>query len=379
MGECSIVQMSRLLVIVVLLASCAAAVNLDTSCSPADKAHTMLSVGLEPVPHEIVLPPELCEQIINTANEEGYSEDPDSIDGQAVLDINVYNHERVLNQAVYSLLQPYLPAMKAALDLRFLGQQFECPVRGERIVKNSLDWVFLRKYEAGHRRDSLLAHHDENLHTINVPLNADYEGGSLFFIPVNSKLGELAESDVNVKKYLKGEKVSNECNSSNYFFPHLPVGIGTIYNKTIWHGVTRMSSGTRYTLSFFYDEPESIRNRDENERPDALFENRLTVDQPLRLYWLRNMNAVTDENGNFLRADQVQLEPRDVLAVSEEFDSEGSGWRSGTVHTETTTIGHVFAAMAEGSTKPLKMWKIVPNVRGHFLEDADLAGHRAEL
>ena len=28
--------------------------------------------------------------------------------------------------------------MKAALDLRFLGQQFECPVRGERIVKNSL-------------------------------------------------------------------------------------------------------------------------------------------------------------------------------------------------------------------------------------------------
>ena len=62
------VQMSRLLVIMVL-ASCAAAVNLDTSCSPADKAHTMLSVGLEPVPHEIVLPPELCEQIINTANE----------------------------------------------------------------------------------------------------------------------------------------------------------------------------------------------------------------------------------------------------------------------------------------------------------------------
>ena len=28
--------------------------------------------------------------------------------------------------------------MKAALDVRFLGQQFECPVRGERIVKNSL-------------------------------------------------------------------------------------------------------------------------------------------------------------------------------------------------------------------------------------------------
>ena len=91
------------------------------------------------------------------------------------------------------------------------------------------------------------------------------------------------------------------------------------------------------------------------------------------------MNAVTDENGEFLRAEQVLLEPQDVLAVSEEFDSEGEGWRSGTVHTETTTIGHVFAAMTEGSKKPLKMWKIVPNVHGHFLEDADLAGHRAEL
>ena len=68
-----------------------------------------------------------------------------------------------------------------------------------------------------------------------------------------------AACDQQVKKYLKGEKVSNECNSSNYFFPHLPVtvdtrdgahvvgqvGIGTIYNKTIWHGVTKMSSGTR--------------------------------------------------------------------------------------------------------------------------------------
>ena len=43
--------------------------------------------------------------------QEGYSEDLDSIDGQAVLDINVYNHERVLNQAVYSLLQPYLPGV----------------------------------------------------------------------------------------------------------------------------------------------------------------------------------------------------------------------------------------------------------------------------
>lgn len=268
--------------------------------------------------------------------------------------------------------------MKATLDVRFIGQQFDDGPENTRIVKNSLDWVFLRKYEAGHKRDSLLAHHDENLHTINVPLNADYEGGSLFFIPVNSRLGELAESSVNVKQYLKGEKVSDNCNSSNYFFPHLPVGIGTIYNKTIWHGVTRMTTGTRYTLSFFYDEPERIRNRDENERPKILFENRLSMDQPLRLYWIQNMNAVTDENGEFLRAAQVRLEPDDVVAVSEVVDSEDA-WTTGSVHTETTTIGHVFAAMKEGSTVPLKMWEIVPNLRTHFLDDEDLAGHHTEL
>ena len=37
-----------------------------------------------------------------------------------------------------------------------------------------------------------------------------------------------------VKKYLKGEKVSNECNSSNYFFPHLPVTAAREMALTWW-------------------------------------------------------------------------------------------------------------------------------------------------
>ena len=107
-----------------------------------------------------------------------------------------------------------------------------------------------------------------------MPLNADYEGRSLFFIPVNSKLGELAESDVNVRIPIlwhaaqlcsAGEEIPQRGESEQrmqlieLLLPAFTgdrrtrdgayvvgqVGIGTIYNKTIWHGVTRMSSGTR--------------------------------------------------------------------------------------------------------------------------------------
>lgn len=93
----------------------------DYSCVSGAGAPTKESVGLETVADEISIPPSVCQEIIDVADKHGYSTDADSIDGRAVLDINVFNHGRVLNDEIHSLLAPYLPAMKAALDKRFLG------------------------------------------------------------------------------------------------------------------------------------------------------------------------------------------------------------------------------------------------------------------
>ena len=58
-----------------------------------------------------------------------------------------------------------------------------------------------------------------------MPLNNDYEGGGLFFIPPNSNLGKSV-SRADAAKYLKGENVPYKCNTSDYFFPYLPVPRG---------------------------------------------------------------------------------------------------------------------------------------------------------
>lgn len=48
-------------------------------------------------------------------------------------------------------------------------------------------------------------------------------------------------------------------NQSNYFFPYVAPGSAMVYDKTVWHGVTPVTKGIRYALSFFYDEPLEIK------------------------------------------------------------------------------------------------------------------------
>jgi len=314
----------------------------DTNCT--DQL-TMDRVGLEAVPAEIQLPADVCAQIVAAADQHGYSSDADSIDGRAVLDINVFNHGQVYSEEIYSLISPYLPGMKAALDRRFP----ELP--------NSIDWIFLRKYTAGTRRDSLRAHNDKNLHTINVPLNIQFQGGRLFFIPTFTPLGHAVSQNIMIEKYLVPDHLTGECNNTNYFFPHLPVGIGTIYNSSIWHGVTPMVEGSRYTLSYFYDEPKSVVKDSEQIR--VSFSNRrkphLNDPLPLSLYWVQNLEPVTGSDNRLLEPDEVHgLQDNDVVSIREQ------EWGYGDVHTETSYPGHVFAALGDDSTV-VKLWRVHEN------------------
>jgi hypothetical protein len=52
-------------------------------------------------------------------------------------------------------------------------------------------------------------------------------------------------------------------NQSNFFFPYIAAGSAMVYDNTVWHGVTPVTAGTRYTLSFFYDEPIEIKYQDD--------------------------------------------------------------------------------------------------------------------
>ena len=60
-----------------------------------------------------------------------------------------------------------------------LSDEFYFPDVEDRTPK--LDWVFFRKYSPETERNSLLLHVDSNMHTLNIALNDDYEGGGLFY------------------------------------------------------------------------------------------------------------------------------------------------------------------------------------------------------
>jgi len=308
--------------------------TLDPACVSGDDV-TMETVGLERAP-EIFLTPEQSAEIIKVADELGWDMSPDSVDSEPVMDINVFNHDRVLSPPVYKLLEPHLPGMKAALDRRF-GHEPK--------VKNSLDWVFLRKYVGGHQRDGLLAHHDENLHTINVPLNLDFEGGSLYFIPTSSELGNLVAGPSQdysaAKPFLLSDNVIDKCNTSNYFFPHMKVGAATVYNSKVWHGVSKMRVGARYTLSLFYDEPAELST---DSTVVFINERESKPDEQVSLFWVPQ------------RAMLIGKWP-DITAPGATVISEDFGF--GDEQKQSTHPNHIFCAKDQ-TGRVLKVWVVPP-------------------
>lgn len=302
---------------------------LNPACVSGDDL-TMETVGLERAP-EIFLTPEQCAEIIKVADELGWDMSPDSVDSEPVMDINVFNHQKVLSPPVYRLLEPHLAGMKEALDRRF-GHDPR--------VKNSLDWVFLRKYVGGGQRDGLLAHHDENLHTINVPLNLDFEGGSLYFIPTRSELGQMVRKDHSrAKPSLQSDNVDDKCNTSDYYFPHMKVGAATVYDYQVWHGVSTTRVGTRYTLSLFYDEPAEL-----STDCTVLFINKRLnqEDEQLSLFWVPQRDMVI--------GTWPHLTAPDARVIDEDFGF-------GANVTQGTHPGHTFC-VKDQTGHVLKVWTV---------------------
>jgi len=324
---------------------------LANDCDPKHSNVTLEELGLERI-DAYAIPTQACAEMVRMADKHGWDMSADSVDSEPVMDINVFNHGEVLNRAVYELLKPHLPRFKALLDERFGGQES---------VKNSLDWVFLRKYVGGMQRDGLLAHHDENLHTINVPLNEGYEGGMLYFIPPSSQLGSWVNTEYQrALPMIQSDNVPDLCNSSNYFMPHMQVGVATIYDRTIWHGVSRVRAGARYTLSLFYDEPSRI--REGGLDPRVLFTNKQQRSERLiSLHWVHTNAAGKPQV--LQRGRGAVIDPTKSAVITDSF-APGQEVREG------SHIGHWFAA-ADEDGRILKTWKVTRGAHKFELHDSD--------
>ncbi len=302
---------------------------------------------------------ERCQNLIDAAEQCNWTMDPEPIDSKPVVDINVFHHGKVYSPEIYTMLEPYLPILKKKLDDRFPG------------FPNQLDWIFFRKYQAGTVRQSLQGHLDTNKHTINLILNSSFEGGDLYFIPTESEFGKLANapegSNVDKTPLFQGVIPENvpqpkEGNQSNYFFPDIEPGSVILYDHTIWHGVTPVTQGTRYSLSFFYDEPQEIAKKINHASGKAMatFENGRTVKTGVALYWVR----VPEETTLFdpTRKRDYFINPDSDVEVG-----ENGAWVESIG--QNTYIGHVFAAVETGTNRILVVWRITQEREGFMLTD----------
>merc|ERR1711983_604575 len=159
-----------------------------------------------------------------------------------------------LNQEIYDVLRPWLPAISNVVkqNRNRVGFAKYYPDEPER--EPELNWVFFRKYSPDDERNSLQHHHDTNMNTVNIALNDDYEGGGFFYIRPLASTGEIHKKFENKEKYgYKWIDSLKKENTSEIVFPDLRTGDVVFYNYTVEHAVAPVVSGTRYSMAFFFD------------------------------------------------------------------------------------------------------------------------------
>ena len=102
-------------------------------------------------------------------------------------------------------------------------------------------------------------------------MNEEYEDGGVFYIRPrrrNMKGDDPLPQMEDGEDLVWGSTLNDvhRKNTTRIGFPHLETGDVFLHNFTVFHGVAPISSGTRYTLVFFYDmnHPAVDRYRDKN-------------------------------------------------------------------------------------------------------------------
>ncbi len=155
------------------------------------------------------------------------------------------------------MIEPWIPKItdlvRESIDTEIYRDFF--PGEQDRVPK--LDWVFFRKFSPDTDRVSLLVHADSNMHSVNIALNDDFEGGGLFYVKPPAIQDEEAVDGRPIisDEYRDYDWLSRQKrqNASDIVFPTLGTGDLVIYNYTVHHGVAPVEAGTRYSFVLFYD------------------------------------------------------------------------------------------------------------------------------
>ena len=244
----------------------AAAILLSTlGRSAACAASSPESELLEPIVkrHIGVLPESVCKELIALGDKEGFTVDEESIDDGEEYNVSSQSIEvferddGITSPAIWKALQPWIPQLtdlvKGSIDKSTDSMYY--PDDPDRVPQ--LGWVFFRKYSPDTDRKSLKLHVDSNMHTLNIALNDDFEGGGLFWVKPPAHQEEEApdgrpEIPLEYRNYDWLNNVKRE-NTSDLVFPTLKGGDVLIHNFTVWHAVAPIEVGTRYSFVLFYD------------------------------------------------------------------------------------------------------------------------------
>ena len=245
--------------------------NFDSNLTSPSSPTPTWPIQIEPIVtlHAGVLSPEACVELIALGEQAGFPDEGESIDddynnyysGQnqtynvSSQSIEVYEKTKgIMSHAIWDALLPWVPRMTELVD-DFIdektGRSLYYPDDPNRVP--SLDWVFFRKYGPNTPRNSLMLHMDSNMHTVNIALNDDFNGGGLFYVKP-SWYKDLLHPDVptQYRNYSWVNSLQRE-NTSDIVFPAMGAGDILLHNHTVWHAVAPVKAGVRYSFVLFFD------------------------------------------------------------------------------------------------------------------------------
>lgn len=186
--------------------------------------------------------------------------------------IDVFTNNELLTPTISKLYDKYMPAIREMVkDRKFKMNNGDTS-------EPSLDWVFLRKYQADSKRYMLRLHQDTNLFTVNIALNDDFEGGGIFYHKNREEYysGDdpipMLPDHLMTYDYLDTITERKNNTEEGIYFPDLKTGDLMIHNYTLYHAIAPLQKGTRYALVFFFDEEhEHVKHQLFKEQEVKLF------------------------------------------------------------------------------------------------------------
>jgi len=311
--------------------------------------------------HIGILPPDTCKELIRLGNLDGFTEQQESIDDysdskekQPSQSIEVFErYDGITHPSIWKVLEPYIPRLTELVQLSIdddIDKLYYPDKQPNRTPV--LGWVFFRKYDPDTPRNSLKLHVDSNMHTLNIALNDDYNGGGLLYI--RPSIDAIVEEDGRpqiLEQYTTYNWLNSvkRQNTTDVIFPSMNTGDVLIHNFTVWHGVAPLEVGTRYSFVLFYDmDNPAIQDDFYDDQEDngiiAVFYHEIDLD--IDLVWVgETTQPQEEENNGYDSKSKVVMMEKSMKPYKE--------------YAVDTYEGHIFHAIISGTDVVLSKFVIM--------------------